>query len=110
MTRPIEVWASTSNSADRLDLFAEEFDPHQMQRLPGKDINDPAPQSELPALEDLRFGLVAGRLELCRESRQIELISGTDLFRPDAKASPEAALPRRATPPSARRQHRLFRG
>ena len=67
--------------ADGLDLFVEKLDPHRMQRLPGKNIDDPAPQGELPALEDLGFGLVAGRLELRRKRRQIELVTATDFFR-----------------------------
>ena len=82
--------------AHRLDLVAEELDPHRPLLGRREDVEDAAAQGELAALLDLLDALVAGRDEVAGDRLEVDLAA-----RLEAEAG-RAAARRRGRPRRAR--------
>ena len=92
-------------SADALDLVAEELDAERLAARRRVDVDDPAAQRELPALLGLVDPLVAGKRELLGERVDAGLVAGLDADRRGPRIRMEASA-RRAPRPTRRRARR----
>ena len=92
-------------AADRLDVVAEELQPHRARVARHEDVDDAAPHAPLPHLDDRLRALVAGRLEGLQQQLALQAVAGADAQR----AGRELGRRRQRRVETGRRRHHHHR-